>query len=81
MADGADLEDLARRYLDLWQDQMSALAADKEFAEALTRLLTSMGRTGAGAAVWGPGLWAVGVGSGCGPLGQMRLAARSLEQV
>jgi hypothetical protein len=30
MADGAELEDLARRFLDLWQDQMSALAGDPE---------------------------------------------------
>jgi hypothetical protein len=43
MADGAELEDLARRFLDLWQDQMSALAGDPEYTEALSRLLAAMG--------------------------------------
>ena len=47
MADGAELEDLARRFLDLWQDQMSALAGDPEYTEALSRLLASMGVAGA----------------------------------
>jgi hypothetical protein len=43
MADGAELEDLAQRFLDLWQDQMSALAGDPEYTEALSRLLAAMG--------------------------------------
>jgi hypothetical protein len=38
----AELEELARRYLDLWQDQMSALAADPDFAAALQRLLPTL---------------------------------------
>ncbi|MEX0922508.1 MAG: hypothetical protein WD489_01425 [Rhodovibrionaceae bacterium] len=44
-----ELEALARRYLDLWQDQMSALAADPEFAQSWRKLLESMG---AQAAAW-----------------------------
>ena len=43
MSNKADLDELAQRYLDLWQDQMSALAADKDFAEALQQLMTGMG--------------------------------------
>ncbi len=43
MAERADLDELARRYLDLWQDQMTALAGDKEFAETMQRLMTTMG--------------------------------------
>jgi hypothetical protein len=47
MSEEAKLDDLAHRYLELWQDQMSALAADPEFAEALGRLFKAMGLTGA----------------------------------
>ncbi len=43
MSERADLDELARRYLDLWQDQMSALAGDTEFAETMQRLMTTMG--------------------------------------
>ncbi len=43
MSERADLDELARRYLDLWQDQMTALAGDKEFAETVQRLMTTMG--------------------------------------
>ena len=43
MAERADLDELARRYLDLWQDQMTALAGDKEFAETVQRLMATMG--------------------------------------
>ncbi len=41
MSDTPDLNELAERYLDLWQDQMSALASDPEFAEVMNRLLAS----------------------------------------
>ncbi|HSR71393.1 MAG TPA: hypothetical protein VLL72_03330 [Kiloniellales bacterium] len=43
MSEPADLDELARRYLDLWQDQMSALATDEDFARMLQQLMTSMG--------------------------------------
>ena len=53
MADETDLEELARRYLDLWQDQMSALASDPEAAEAMTRMMTAAGANASAAwAVW-----------------------------
>ncbi|MBY0430690.1 MAG: hypothetical protein K2Q10_05795, partial [Rhodospirillales bacterium] len=48
MSETPDLQALARRYLDLWQDQMTALAADPSLAEALARTVTLMG-TGAAA--------------------------------
>lgn len=53
MAEQADLDELARRYLDLWQDQMTALAGDKEFAETVQRLMTTMGMS----ATAGPEFW------------------------
>ncbi len=43
MSEQADLDELARRYLDLWQDQMTALAGDREFAETMQQLMTTMG--------------------------------------
>ena len=55
MAEGAELEDLAKRFLDLWQDQMSALAGDPEYTEALNRLLAAMGVAGAQAPEDGQG--------------------------
>jgi hypothetical protein len=55
MADRAELEDLARRFLDLWQDQMSALADDPEYGEALSRLLAAMGVPSADAPAAGRG--------------------------
>jgi len=48
-----DLQDLARRYVDLWQDQMTALASDPDFAESLQKVLTSMGVAASGL----PALW------------------------
>jgi len=39
-----DLETLARRYLDLWQDQWAAWAADPEMAENLSRLFQLTGQ-------------------------------------
>jgi hypothetical protein len=41
MAEPPDIADLAKRYLDLWQDQMMALAADPDFAESVARLLSA----------------------------------------
>ena len=43
-ADGApELDELARRYLDLWQDQWTALANDPMVAEAMARGFQMMG--------------------------------------
>ncbi|GAB4357710.1 MAG: hypothetical protein Kow00114_09470 [Kiloniellaceae bacterium] len=50
----ADLEELARRYVDLWQDQMTSLASDPEFAESLQKVMATMGVAAGGL----PALWA-----------------------
>ncbi|MDH3474917.1 MAG: hypothetical protein OEM59_14640, partial [Rhodospirillales bacterium] len=63
MSDKADLDELARRYLDLWQDQISALAGDPEVAESLSRLAAAAGPGGSAAwAAW-PAIMA-GLGAG-----------------
>ena len=49
MSDRDDLEELARRYLDLWQNHITALAEDPEFAASMQRLMQATGMT-AGAA-------------------------------
>ena len=41
MAEDSELEALARRYLDLWESQLSAMAADSELAEQLGRLFAA----------------------------------------
>ncbi|HYE51283.1 MAG TPA: hypothetical protein VEB20_16920 [Azospirillaceae bacterium] len=38
------IEELARRYLDLWQDQWAAVSTDPEMADAMARLLQAMGQ-------------------------------------
>ena len=45
MTDAPELEQLARRYLDLWQDQVAAQVNDPAFAEALAKVyaLTTKG--------------------------------------
>jgi len=54
MAEPPDLETLARRYLDLWQEQVAAMAADPEMSELMGRLMQAM-TAGPGAAMmpWG----------------------------
>ncbi len=47
MSDTPDLENLARRFLDLWQDQLAAMASDPEAAESLNRLMALAGPAGA----------------------------------
>ena len=48
MSDPADLDQLATRFADLWQDQMAAMAGDPELARLMRRLL---------------GLWGLGGGA------------------
>jgi hypothetical protein len=48
--DPPSLDDLAKRYLDLWQDQMTAMAADPETARLMGRTLQLW--AGAGPAGW-----------------------------
>src|SRR5262245_55909636 len=54
MAEPPDLDTLARRYLDLWQEQVAAMAADPEMSDLMGRLLQAM-TAGPGAAMmpWG----------------------------
>src|SRR5579883_75831 len=42
MAEPPDLASLAKRYLDLWQEQLIAMAADPDLAESLSRLLAGL---------------------------------------
>ncbi len=42
MTKSPDLEALARRYMDLWQDQLKGLANDRETAEVMARTLELM---------------------------------------
>jgi hypothetical protein len=53
MSETPDLESLARRYLDLWEAQLSALAGDSALAEQMSRFIAAMGSAGlAAAAAW-----------------------------
>jgi hypothetical protein len=53
MNEPPDLEGLARRYLDLWEAQLSALAGDPALAEQISRLVAAMGSAGfAATAAW-----------------------------
>jgi hypothetical protein len=57
-----DLEDLARRYVDLWQDQMTALAADPAFAESVQKVMAALGVAASGLpAAWSA--WPAALGS------------------
>lgn len=58
MAEHGDMDELARRYLDLWQDQVSALAADPELGAAVEKLMA--GFAAGPAAAWSawPGILA-----------------------
>ncbi len=53
MSDPPELDDLARRYLDLWQDQLAGLADDDEVAKVMARTLELM-TTGATALAYTP---------------------------
>lgn len=45
--DAPDLDALAKRFLDLWQDQVAASVADPALAEWLARFLAAPGASGA----------------------------------
>src|SRR5579859_2079325 len=48
-----DLESLARRYVELWQDQVAAAAADPELTDALVRMMQLTGSgLAASTAMW-----------------------------
>jgi hypothetical protein len=46
MTDQPDFADLARQYLDLWEDQLAAMAADPDLAEQSARFFETMTRLG-----------------------------------
>jgi hypothetical protein len=46
MAEPPELASLAKRYLDLWQEQLTAMAADPDLAESLARLLAGLAPPG-----------------------------------
>ena len=48
MSKAPDLEELARRYLELWQNQFASMAADPEFAESMGRMFSLMGAGASG---------------------------------
>lgn len=54
MTDAPDLEQLARRYFDLWQDQAAALITDPAVAEAVGRGYALMGKALAAVVAAGP---------------------------
>jgi hypothetical protein len=41
MADPTDYDSLAKRYLDLWQSQLSALSSDRQLTDTMARLLAT----------------------------------------
>src|SRR5438874_3603352 len=43
MSEPPDLSVLAKRYVELWQDYLTAAAADPDLADSLARLLTGLG--------------------------------------
>ena len=48
MFEQTDIESLARRFLDLWQEQLAAMATDPEFANSAERFMSAFdpGRRG-----------------------------------
>jgi hypothetical protein len=42
MAEPTDIESLARRFLDLWQEQLAAMAANPEFVDSAERILNGL---------------------------------------
>lgn len=70
----ADLEDLARRFQDLWRDQMAATAADPEFMEMMGKWMAAFAPGGRSAAGMQPGTFPgmpTGPGGAIDPAGWM----------
>ncbi len=47
MSGPTDWDDLAKRYLDLWQEQLAALGADQQLSDQFARLAQDMAARGA----------------------------------
>ncbi|MCK5497192.1 MAG: hypothetical protein KAI80_12320, partial [Hyphomicrobiaceae bacterium] len=76
----ADLEDLAKRFQDLWRDQMAATAADPEFTEMMGKWMAAFARGGGQAPGMPPGMFpgmppGMFPGAATGPAGTMDPAA------
>lgn len=58
MATPPEIDELAKRYLDLWQEHLSGMAADPEWGAAMTRLFAAFisPAMGPGGMPIGPGL-------------------------
>ncbi len=41
MAETPEIDELAKRYLDLWQEHLSGMAADPEWSASMTRLFAA----------------------------------------
>lgn len=86
----ADFDQLARRYLDLWQSQLSGFTADPALTEQMTRLFAAanaqfasalQAAQGASHAGTPPGTSPAPAASGNGPdeLGELRKRVAALE--
>jgi hypothetical protein len=65
MSEPPDVDALARRFLDLWQEQLTIMAADPELADGLAKLLAGLSAS-AGLAPFLAGLAAAPAGPGIG---------------
>ena len=73
MAEPPPLDELARRLLDLWQQQLSAWATDPQLARHMGAWLEAWGKSGGTAARWPT---AAGAASGGGNLDLERVERR-----
>jgi hypothetical protein len=95
MADDPDFDALARRYLDLWQNQLSALSSDRQLTETMARLLATTNASMAAAfetarkahdarhassGTPGTAAAAAAPADGAADLGQLRARLDALEQ-
>ncbi|UYN95144.1 MAG: hypothetical protein KIT25_24545 [Enhydrobacter sp.] len=89
--DASDVDRLARRYLDLWQTQLSGLASDQALTEQIVRLFASanaqmasviqaaQGATHAASSPPGTSPAAAASGHGTDDLGELRKRVAALE--
>ena len=87
----ADFDRLARRYLDLWQSQLSGLATDQALTEQIARLFATANaqvasaiqaaQAASHAAATAPGTASAAAASGHGPddMGELRKRVAALE--
>lgn len=56
MAEPPEIDELAKRYLDLWQEHLSGMAADPEWGAAMTRLFAAFVSPAMGPGAMPPGI-------------------------